>query len=476
MRRTWLPLTAAIVMSFAGVYLSGILLGKHMRIPGTPAFLDSLCESQADNVSCDAVLNSRWGVFPPLPEPGETPADGDTDKTPRLPVAYLGLAYYTFLLAWYVAVGRPSYGGRRWQLALLGVNAGGLAFSGWFISVMFAELETWCRLCVATHAINFLIFVVNILLWPRRPLARAAALIESETTVPQPAALTGRAHPTVRLAVVAVLLAVALMRLEYGEALNSRLIQNNNQLVTALQEFRKVDAGLVAQYVQEPHMTFELRPDDAIRYDEEGAATLMVWSDFECAHCRAFGERFESQIRGQLDDQVRLVFRHYPLSNECNPYVKRPSHPNACQAARLAEAVRLQGGSEKFWEAHDILFGGQSKLKSVTAPALAEQLGLDADKLLADMDSESVKRRIAEDIEQGRKAGLKATPAIYLDGRFVSSLARDVPGFWREMGARYQQARKFSGDPQGSASPGRLSADDAADVATPGSPDRQGAR
>ena len=94
MRRTWPLLTAAIVLSFAGVYLSGALLGKHMHVPGTPAFLNSLCESESGNLSCDAVLNSRWGVFPPKPEDLQESVDKDAPKPVRIPVAYLGMAYY----------------------------------------------------------------------------------------------------------------------------------------------------------------------------------------------------------------------------------------------------------------------------------------------------------------------------------------------------------------------------------------------
>lgn len=464
MRRTWPPLTAAIVLSLAGVYLSGALLGKHMKIPGTPAFLESLCESDSANISCDAVLNSRWGVFPPRPEEEQESTDKDAPQPIRIPVAYLGMAYYTLLLAWYVAVGRPSHRGRMWQLAVLGVNASGLAFSAWFVSVMFSELEVWCRLCVGTHAINLLLLVVNILLWPRKPLATP----DTESAAPPAADVLERAHPTLRLAVVAGLLAAALMRVEYSEALNFSLMKINKQAISGLKDFRKVGSGLVALFTQERRVTIGLRGDDPIRYDDAESSTLVVWSDFECSHCRAFVDRFERQIRQQMDNQVRLVFRHYPLSNECNPYVKRAAHPSACKAARLSEAVRIQGGIEKFWEVHDLLFAGQKQLKSVDPAAVAEHLGLDADKLIADMDSELVKRRIAADIEQGHKVGLRATPAIFLDGRMVTSLARDVPGFWQELGRRYRTLRASMKEgppapPEGAA-------------ATPSSPNQRGAR
>jgi len=84
------------------------------------------------------------------------------------------------------------------------------------------------------------------------------------------------------------------MWVEYDEALNRSLVQNNKQIIAALQEFRKVGAGLVAQFTQETRINFGLRPDDPIRYDEDGSSTLIVWSDFECSHCRAFGDRFEN--------------------------------------------------------------------------------------------------------------------------------------------------------------------------------------
>lgn len=468
MRRTWPPLTAAIALSFVGVYLSGVLLGKHMHVPGAPAFLNSLCESESGNLSCDAVLNSRWGVFPPKPEEGQESIDKDAPEPVRIPVAYLGMAYYTVLLVWYVAVGRPSHRGRMWQLGLLGFNASGLAFSAWFVSVMFWELETWCLLCVGTHSINLLLLVVNVLLWPRKPLASPAVSPDTKEAAPLAAEVLDRAHPTMRLAVVAGLLAAALIRLEYGEALNSRLVQNNNQVIAALQEFQKVGAGLVAQFTQGRTVGIRLRSDDPIRYNDAEASTLVVWSDFECSHCRKFGEKFEREIRGQLDNQVRMVFRHYPLSNECNPYVTRAKHPNACTAARLAEAVRMQGGTDKFWEVHDLLFAGQKQLKSFDPAKVAKLLELNVDQLIADMDSEAVKKRIAADIEQGHKAGLRATPAIYMDGRAVTSLARDVPGFWRELGRRYRKLRDtFKDGPP---------APPAEAAATPGSPSQRGAR
>ena len=178
-----------------------------------------------------------------------------------------------------------------------------------------------------------------------------------------------------------------------------------------------------------------------------------------------------SPIRRQLDNRVRLVVKHYPLSNECNPYVKRAAHPNACTAARLAEAVRIQGGVDKFWEVHDFLFAGQKKLKSFDPDKVAEHLGLDADQLIADMNSESVKQRIAADIEQGHKAGLRATPAIYLDGRAVTSLARDVPGFWRELGKWYRKVRAKL-----EVGPPQPPAGTAANSAIPSSPGQRGAQ
>jgi protein-disulfide isomerase len=77
--------------------------------------------------------------------------------------------------------------------------------------------------------------------------------------------------------------------------------------------------------------------------------TIVEYGDYECPHCRA-AHCVVNELLKHFDDQVRLVYRHFPLTK---------IHPHAQKAAEAAEAAGAQG---KFWEMHDLLFERQDAL------------------------------------------------------------------------------------------------------------------
>src|SRR3954452_22767279 len=72
------------------------------------------------------------------------------------------------------------------------------------------------------------------------------------------------------------------------------------------------------------------------------AVTLVEYGDFECPYC---GQAFPAvkEVVGAFLEQLRFVFRHFPLTQ---------IHPHASHAAEAAEAAAAQG---RFWEMHDRL-------------------------------------------------------------------------------------------------------------------------
>ena len=116
--------------------------------------------------------------------------------------------------------------------------------------------------------------------------------------------------------------------------------------------------------------------------------TLVMKPSFECIRCREFAAFFRQYIESNERLSVRIVFKHYPLNPECNPHARRMTHPNACAAARAAEAGRLIGGNEGFWRMHDQLFLAENQRALTQAPyhRLAQAAGLDADRLIKLID------------------------------------------------------------------------------------------
>ena len=72
---------------------------------------------------------------------------------------------------------------------------------------------------------------------------------------------------------------------------------------------------------------------------------------------------------------------------------------------------------------HDALFANRTRLSRATILQLAGGLGLDMKRFTADMDSPATKKAVTKDVDDGDKAGVEATPTIFIDGqRYNGSL------------------------------------------------------
>jgi Na+/H+ antiporter NhaA len=143
---------------------------------------------------------------------------------------------------------------------------------------------------------------------------------------------------------------------------------------------------------------------DHIRGPEDARVTLVEYGDFECPYCG----QAESAIRELLasfGDEVRYVWRHLPLNDV---------HPNAQVAAEASEAAAAQGG---FWEMHDTLLGHQGKLRPNDLSGYAEQLGLDADRMMEDLRRREYAPRVSEDVASADESGVSGTPTFFVNGR-----------------------------------------------------------
>ena len=409
-------ITALILLCVAGLWVSSLLVKEHLPSSSLPAWFENACgASDEEGISnCQKVAKSQWGTFL------------------GMPVALWGMAYYLGLGLWFLFIGRPS-ASRRWVHLVPAAAAGaGAAGSAFFIVIMFTKLEQRCVWCMVTHALNFAILILTLLLWPRKAPA------------------TGRSeHPSWRLVIgvaVAALLGGAWLWQGVRAAMAAGRLADSEKKFTAceteLKRFVASTQSLLLLYQQNPKVEIPVRPDDPMRVpaDTKRLLQVIVFSDLECSHCRVFAQALHEKYNPLFDNRLRIIFKHYPQSNLCNPYVKQRFHSNACQAAKAAEAARLQGGSEAFWKAHDALFsaGDAKQLAKFDYRKLASDLGLDPDRFLADMQSQGVSARIAEDIELANKLGITGTPAVFVSERLVPKIAMTQVHFWKALAEWYK--------------------------------------
>lgn len=146
---------------------------------------------------------------------------------------------------------------------------------------------------------------------------------------------------------------------------------------------------------------------------ESAKVKLVEFSDFQCPACLAAEPVLKRLRSGYADvsSSFQLIYRHFPLTR----------HIHARKVAYLAEAAGEQG---KFWEMHDKLFDTQAQWSSMNESdanafflSLAKDLGLSEEKVKEQITGSNFKAKIDEDVAEGARLGVNATPTFFLNGR-----------------------------------------------------------
>lgn len=134
------------------------------------------------------------------------------------------------------------------------------------------------------------------------------------------------------------------------------------------------------------------------------AVTVVEFADFQCPYCQAAAGLPEQLVK-EFPDDVKFVFKHYPLGR----------HADAFTASKAAWAAQQQG---KFWEMHDLIFRGNiAQIPVETLRGYAEQLGLDMARFDADMSSAKAGNAVSLDKMLGRRIKIGGTPAYFVNGK-----------------------------------------------------------
>ncbi len=140
--------------------------------------------------------------------------------------------------------------------------------------------------------------------------------------------------------------------------------------------------------------------DDHIRGNKNAKITLVEYSDFECSFCASFHPTLVKVLE-KYKDQVRWVYRHYPLS----------FHPNAEPAALASECAGEQG---KFWEFADLAFANQSSLGDAFYTKFAQDNRLNMKKFNDCVSSKKYLSKVQDQMATGGAAGVDGTPGTFI--------------------------------------------------------------
>ena len=135
---------------------------------------------------------------------------------------------------------------------------------------------------------------------------------------------------------------------------------------------------------------------------------VQVFSDFECPYCKRMLpllERLEADF-----PEVQIVWRHFPLTQ----------HEGGRIASEVGAAVRAELGDAGFWAFHDALFQAGRPLDRARVLAVAGGLeGVSVEALGAALDLRSHRLEVAQDLEAGRRIGVRSTPTLLIGDRLL---------------------------------------------------------
>lgn len=146
---------------------------------------------------------------------------------------------------------------------------------------------------------------------------------------------------------------------------------------------------------------------DHVRGATSAVVTLLEYGDYKCPRCNE-ARLVVRRIEAELGDQMRFVFRNYPLSS------------SGVSSKHAAEAAEAAGAQNKFWEMHDLLFNRQDALSDKHLRVYATQCGLDMERFNRDMALHTFDSRVREDVSSGDQNGVSETPTFFINDRRYS--------------------------------------------------------
>ena len=153
---------------------------------------------------------------------------------------------------------------------------------------------------------------------------------------------------------------------------------------------------------QRTHLAVPVSSRDHSQGSATAAVTLVQYGDYECPYTR-LSTTIVRAIQQQLGEQLRFVFRNFPLTE---------IHPHALHAALATEAAAAQS---KFWQMHDSIFHHQHTLEDEDLTRFAQEVGLDMQQFARDVAEQRYLPRIEKDMEGGERSGVQGTPTFFIN-------------------------------------------------------------
>ncbi|HKL46465.1 MAG TPA: DsbA family protein [Roseovarius sp.] len=199
-------------------------------------------------------------------------------------------------------------------------------------------------------------------------------------------------------------------RAAFGEQVRAYLLENPQVIMEAVQVLEDRQAaqqarGDIALIEQHSEAIF----NDGYSWvggNPEGDVTIVEFFDYRCGYCRRAHPEVTQLL--EMDGNIRYVAKEFPILGE-----------NSLVSSRFALAVRDVAGDAAYKAASDALIALNADMDEPVLRRLAGTLELDADAVIAAMDSDAVTAQLAQTRELAQTLQITGTPSFVMGDQLI---------------------------------------------------------
>jgi protein-disulfide isomerase len=187
------------------------------------------------------------------------------------------------------------------------------------------------------------------------------------------------------------------------------LIANPEVIVEAMQQMQEREKAAKENQV----MGFLGQNSDSIRNDPNsyvagnpnGDVTLVEFFDYRCGYCKKFYPVVEELLK--TDKNLRIVFKEFPILG-----------PDSQLASQAAIAALIQD-RKLYMPFHNALMQARGNLDQARILDIAEEIGLDINRLKGNLQARKIKEVVAENYRVAQNLGITGTPGFIIGDTII---------------------------------------------------------
>ncbi|MBF5078109.1 DsbA family protein [Paracoccus sp. NBH48] len=201
----------------------------------------------------------------------------------------------------------------------------------------------------------------------------------------------------------------------FGEAVRDYLMENPQVLIESINVLENRQAQDAAQTdLQLVEANSDALFDDGHSWvggNPDGDLTMVEFIDYRCGVCRQFNAEVHDAV--EEDGNIRLILKEFPILGE-----------ESVLSSRFAISVHQIAGDEAYKKAHDALMALRAPATDESLRGIAEEIGVDADAIMAHMDTEAVNTVLQKNHELGQTMAIQGTPTFVIGDQMLRGVPR----------------------------------------------------